>query len=303
MEPVSADASFRRYFRVHTADGRSLVAMDAPPAEEDTARFLAVGELMRAAGVHVPGVHAAAPEQGFALLSDLGARSYLDAIVAGGADALIDAALAALVRWQQASRRGVLPEYDETALRAELALFPAWYVEKHLGGGFGAADRKLWERLCDVLVAEALGQPQVFVHRDFILRNLMVSKPIPGVIDFQDARRGPLAYDLVSLLRDAFYSFDEERVAGWVGRYLELARAASLPVPARDEDFLAMFDRAGLQRHLKVVGIFSRLAYRDGKPQYLREVPRFLEYLRRVAPRYPDTAGLPGLLDRLGAPR
>ncbi|MDN5865753.1 MAG: phosphotransferase, partial [Gammaproteobacteria bacterium] len=250
-----------------------------------------------------PTVHDAAPREGFALLSDLGRDSYLDVLDEGNADRLIEDALKALVRWQAATREGGLPPYDEGVLREELALFPDWYVERHLERCLDAAQREAWERLCNTLVRDALVQPQVFVHRDYILRNLMVSDPNPGVIDFQDARVGPLAYDLVSLFRDAFYSFGEAKIDAWRRRYLELARGVSLPVPEHDADFVAMFDRTGLQRHLKVVGIFSRLAYRDKKRQYLDEIPRFLGYLRVIAPRYPDTAELVGLLDALEEPR
>lgn len=297
LEPVSTDASFRRYFRLRVEDGSSLIAMDAPPAQENTAQFIAVGRLMAAADVHVPEVYAAEPAAGFALLSDLGTRTYLDAIESDNAERLIEDALAALVRWQAATRPDVLPRYDATTLRRELALFPDWYVERHLGRAFNVSRRKSWEQLCDTLVAEALAQPQVFVHRDFILRNLMASAPNPGVIDFQDALLGPLAYDVASLFRDAFYGFDEAFIEHGVWRYLKLARAAGIAVPADDASFTAMFDRIGLQRHLKVVGIFARLAYRDKKPKYLDEIPRFIGYLRQIAPRYPDTKPLMPLLD------
>jgi aminoglycoside/choline kinase family phosphotransferase len=298
---ASSDASFRRYFRLQADDGTSLIAMDAPPARENTAQFIAVAKLMRTAGLHVPEVRAAAPEEGFALLSDLGAQTYLDVITEGHADGLIEDALTALVRWQAATRAGALPHYDAAILRRELALFREWYVERHLRRRFAAAQLKRWVRLCDALVRDARSQPQVFVHRDFILRNLMVSTPNPGILDFQDALVGPIAYDAASLFRDAFHSFDEARIAGWVRHYLALARAAGVPVPSEDADFTAMFDRIGVQRHLKVIGIFSRLAYRDGKPGYLAEIPRFLGYLHAVAPRYPDTAELLALLDVLEA--
>jgi aminoglycoside/choline kinase family phosphotransferase len=303
LQPVSTDASFRRYFRLRAEDGSSLIAMDAPPAQENTAQFIAVGRLMAAAGLHVPEVHAAEPAAGFALLSDLGTRTYLDAIEPGNIERLIEDALVALVRWQAATRDDVLSRYDEATLRCELALFSDWYVERHLGRAFNAAQSKSWERLCDTLVSEALAQPQVFVHRDFILRNLMVSEPNPGVIDFQDALLGPVGYDVASLFRDAFYGFGAGFVERGVRRYLELARAADVAVPAEDAAFTALFDRIGLQRHLKVVGIFARLAHRDQKPKYLDEIPRFIGYLRQIAPRYPDTEALMSLLDALEAPR
>jgi aminoglycoside/choline kinase family phosphotransferase len=184
-------------------------------------------------------------------------------------------------------------------LRRELALFPDWYLKRHLGRRFTSGQSRSWVRVCDTLVRSVRAQPQVYVHRDFILRNLMVSTPCPGVIDFQDALIGPIAYDVLTLFRDAFYRCDEARIARGVEHYLELARAAKLPVPATDSEFLRWFDLIGIQRHLKVVGIFARLAYRDRKPQYLAEIPRFLGYLRAVAPRYPETAALIPLLDTL----
>ena len=299
LAPASADASFRRYFRLSGRDGASLIAMDAPPEHEDTARFLAVAALMRDAGLHVPKVYAADAERGFALLSDLGPSTYLDAIDEDNAGELVDAALEALVHLQSATRPGQLPPYDAAVLQRELDLFPDWYVGRHLGIRPDASWRDAWHSLCESLVAEALAQPQVYVHRDYILRNLMVSDPCPGVIDFQDALLGPIAYDVLTLFRDAFYSFDEAWIGAKVAHYLELARAAGLPVPAEDAVFMRWFDLIGVQRHLKVAGIFARLAHRDGKERYLAEVPRFLGYLRAIAPRYSETRPLPGLLDEL----
>ena len=299
LEPVSSDASFRRYFRLIDTAGASLIAMDAPPEHEDTAQFLAVAKLMQGAGVHVPAVHAAAPAAGFALLSDLGTRTYLDAIDDDNADVLIDDALNSLVRWQCATQPGRLPPYDEAVLRRELALFPDWYVARHLGRRLTPGQSHSWARVCAALVRLARAQPQVYVHRDFILRNLMVSTPCPGVIDFQDALIGPIAYDVLTLFRDAFYRCGEARIAHGVAHYLELARAAKLPVPATGDEFLRWFDLIGVQRHLKVIGIFARLAYRDRKPRYLAEIPRFLGYLRDIAPRYSETDTLVPLLDTL----
>lgn len=299
LVPASADASFRRYFRVALARGGTRIAMDAPPDKEDTRRFLHVAALMRAAGVHVPEVYAAAPERGFALLSDLGTLTYRDVIDESNADALFDDALDALVRWQRATRPGELPAYDEALLRGELELFPEWYAGRHLGRPFDAALRAEWEPLCAALVQAALAQPQVFVHRDFMIRNLMIADPRPGVIDFQDAVVGPLAYDVLSLLRDACITWPDERVGGWIRRYLDKARAARLPVPTDPAGFRRMFDLIGVQRHLKVAGIFARLAYRDGKPGYLAEVPRILAYLRAAAPRHRECAPLARILGAL----
>ena len=301
LAPASADASFRRYFRLSSAGGATLIAMDAPPEHEDTARFIAVATLMREAGLHVPLVHKADPGQGFALLSDLGTRTYLDAIEAANAEPLIDAALEALVRLQSATQAGRLPPYDGSVLQRELDLFRNWYVGRHLGISPTEAWTDAWNALCRALLAEASAQPQVYVHRDYILRNLMISDPCPGVIDFQDALIGPIAYDVLTLFRDAFYSWDEDWVAAKVADYLDLAREAGLPVPAEDAVFMRWFDLIGVQRHLKVAGIFARLAYRDGKARYLVEVPRFLGYLRAIAPYYPETEGLVALLDDLEA--
>ncbi len=299
LAPASADASFRRYFRLSGQAGATLIAMDAPPEHEDTARFLAVADLMRDAGLHVPEIYAADADLGFALLSDLGTRTYLDVINEDGAEALIGSALEALVRLQAATQPGQLPPYDAAVLQRELDLFPNWYVSRHLGIQPGKAWIDAWHCLCERLVTEALAQPQVYVHRDYILRNLMVSEPCPGVIDFQDALIGPIAYDVLTLFRDAFHSWDEVWIETQVARYLELARAAGLPVPAQDKAFMRWFDLIGIQRHLKVAGIFARLAYRDGKERYLAEVPRFLGYLRAIALRYPETQALVALLDEL----
>jgi len=299
LEPASSDASFRRYFRLNGPAGESLIAMDAPPAQENTPQFLAVAELMRAAGLHVPAVHAAVPGEGFALLEDLGTRTYLDAIDGDNAEGLVADALAALVRWQGATRPGALPPYDEAVLHRELALFPDWYAGRHLARRFTPAQRRDWDAVCAALVDAALSQPQVYVHRDFILRNLMASDPSPGVIDFQDALVGPIAYDVLTLFRDAFHRFEQDFIERGVSHYLALARAANLPVPSSDADFRRWFDLIGVQRHLKVAGIFARLAHRDGKPKYLAEIPRFLGYLRETAPRYAETEALVPLLDAL----
>lgn len=302
LEPASADASFRRYFRVFLARGGTRIAMDAPPDKEDTRQFLHVAGLMRAAGINVPEIYAAAPVRGFILLSDLGTQTYRDVIDASNADALFDDALAALVRLQCATRPGQLPDYDEVLLRSELELFPEWFAARHLDRPFVPALRRDWESLCTILVERALAQPRVFVHRDFMIRNLMMCEPRPGVLDFQDAVVGPIAYDVLSLFRDACITWDDERVALWTRRYLEKARAARLPAPDDPEAFGSMFGLIGVQRHLKVAGIFARLAYRDGKQGYLEEVPRILAYLRAAAPRYPECAPLGRILDFLEVP-
>ncbi|MEX2198817.1 MAG: phosphotransferase [Burkholderiales bacterium] len=301
VAPASADASFRRYFRVTPAAGPSVIAMDAPPAHEDCAPFVRVAQMLRAAGVHAPEVLAQDLTQGFLLLSDLGTRTYLDVLDEANAAPLMQDAIAALIRWQLATRPGALPPYDEALLRRELALFPEWYLGRHLQRELGSAQRATWQALCAVLVQSALAQPTVYVHRDYMPRNLMVCEPNPGVLDFQDAVIGPITYDIASLTRDAFRSWDEQRVLDWAARYWEGARRARLPV---DEDF-AEFWRAlewmGLQRHLKVLGIFARLTHRDGKAKYVADAPRFLGYARAVAERYGTLAPLARLLDELHA--
>ena len=297
LAPASADASFRRYFRATLADGRSYVAMDAPPGKEDCRPFVHVARLLLAAGVHAPRVHAQDLEQGFLLLEDLGRTTFLDALTATNADALMRDATAALIRWQLATRPGELPPYDESLLRRELALFPEWYLGRHLGRKPGAA----LDSVVDALVQSALAQPAVHVHRDYMPRNLMLSEPNPGVLDFQDAVVGPITYDIVCLMRDAFLSWEEERVLDWTVRYWEGAKKARLPVTADFAEFWRAFEWMGLQRHLKVLGIFARLTYRDGKEKYLADTPRFLGYARATARRYAALAPLARLLDELQA--
>ena len=301
IAPASADASFRRYFRVTLADGRSFIAMDAPPGHEDGAAFAHVAQLLRAAGVNAPAVHAQDLGQGFLLLADLGTVTYLDALNDDNADLLMRDAIAALIKWQLATRAGMLPPYDEALLRRELALFPEWYVGRHLGRAFGAAQRASWDSLCAALVASALAQPQVYVHRDYMPRNLMLCDPNPGVLDFQDAVIGPVTYDIASLTRDAFRSWDEARVLDWSARYWEGAKRARLPVAADFAEFRRAQEWMGLQRHLKVLGIFARLTYRDGKHKYVADAPRFLGYARAAAERHGALRPLARLLDELHA--
>lgn len=297
--PASADASFRRYFRATLEDGRSFIVMDAPPEHEDCRPFVHVAGLLRAAGLNAPAVQAQDLERGFLLLTDLGSVTYLDALDGGNAAALMRDAIAALVRWQLATRPGALPPYDDALLRGELALFPEWYVGRHLGRAFDAAQADGWRSLCDTLVASALAQPAVYVHRDYMPRNLMVCDPNPGVLDFQDAVIGPITYDIASLTRDAFVSWEEGRVLDWAARYWEAAKHARLPVDADFAEFWRSLEWMGLQRHLKVLGIFARLTYRDGKAKYLADTPRFLGYARAAARRYGALAPLARLLDAL----
>jgi aminoglycoside/choline kinase family phosphotransferase len=299
LAPASADASFRRYFRATLADGRTYVAMDAPPDKEDCRPFIHVAALLEQAGVHAPKVHGQDLGQGFLLLSDLGTRTYLDVINEENADALFADATEALIRWQLATRPGELPPYDEALLRREMQLFPDWYVNRHLRADLSAAQSESLEHVFRLLVDSALAQPKVYVHRDYMPRNLMLSEPNPGVLDFQDAVLGPIAYDPVSLVRDAFISWEEERVLDWTVRYWEKAKRAGLPVDADFGEFWRAFEWMGLQRHLKVLGIFARINYRDGKPKYLEDTPRFLRYARDVAQRYSALSPLARLLDEL----
>ena len=301
LAPASEDASFRRYFRASLADGRSYVAMDAPPDKEDCRPFVRVARLLRKAGVNAPEVHAHDEAQGFLLLTDLGARSYLQALDERSAAPLMRDATDALVRWQLATRAGALPPYDEALLRREMELFPEWYLGRHLGMRLSQAQRAELDAVFGRLAASALAQPAVFVHRDYMPRNLMVCEPNPGVLDFQDAVLGPISYDIVSLLRDAFISWDEERVLDWCVRYWEAARRAALPVDPDFALFWRSFEWMGLQRHLKVLGIFARLNYRDGKAKYLEDTPRFVGYARAVARRYSELAPLERLFERIEA--
>ena len=297
--PASADASFRRYWRAALADGRSYVVMDAPPEREDCRPFVRVAGMLHAAGVNVPQVLAQDLAQGFLLLTDLGTRTYLEELNPDNAARLFGDATEALLRWQLATRPGELPPYDEALLRREMNLFPEWYVGRHLKKALSEAQKNSLESIFRLLVESALAQPAVYVHRDYMPRNLMVCEPNPGVLDFQDAVIGPITYDVVSLLRDAFISWEEERVLDWAARYWEKAKRARLPVTADFAEFWRAFEWMGLQRHLKVLGIFARINYRDGKPKYLADTPRFIQYSFLVSKRYRELAPLTRLLDEL----
>jgi aminoglycoside/choline kinase family phosphotransferase len=298
LQPASADASFRRYFRV-ARERLSWIAMDAPPGREDCGPFVKVAELLRSAGVHVPGIVAQDVERGFLLLTDLGTRTYLDVLDEANADALFRDAIEALIRIQLASRPHVLPPYDEALLAREIALFPEWYVGRHLGTALTAGESAAFREVGQRVLASNLAQARVFVHRDYMPRNLMVSEPNPGILDFQDAVFGPVTYDVASLFRDAYMSWDEQRVLDWTARYWERARRAGLPVAADFALFYRDFEWMGLQRHLKVLGIFARIHHRDGKSGYVEDSPRFVAYVRAVSGRYRELAPLLVLFDRL----
>jgi aminoglycoside/choline kinase family phosphotransferase len=301
LTPASEDASFRRYFRAALEDGRSFVAMDAPPEKEDCRPFIHIARLLADSGVHAPVVHAQDLAMGFLLLSDLGTRTYLSELTAASAGVLMADATEALIRWQLASRPGELPPYDEALLRREMNLFAEWYVARHRRKRLTASQQQTLESIFALLAKSALAQPTVYVHRDYMPRNLMVSEPNPGVLDFQDAVMGPITYDVVSLLRDAFISWQEEQVLDWAVRYWEQAKRAKLPIELDFGEFWRAFEWMGLQRHLKVLGIFARINYRDGKSKYLADTPRFLAYARPVAQRYRELAPLNPLLDELEA--
>jgi len=305
LRPASADASFRRYFRIDQADGGSLIAMDAPPPQEDVRPFLKVAALLAQTGVSVPRVLAEDAERGFLLLSDLGSATYLQELNPDSAHRLYLDAIDALVQMQMHSRPGVLPEYDRALLSRELALFPDWYVGKHLGLTLDEPQSAQLRQVFDAILANNLAQPQVYVHRDYHSRNLMVLSGDdgqirnPGILDFQDAVYGPITYDLVSLLRDAYIRWDEEMVLDWAIRYWERARRAGLPVNPDIDAFYRDFEFMGLQRHLKVLGIFARLHHRDGKDAYLKDLPLVMEYTRKTAQRYGALQPLLRLLDIL----
>ena len=308
LAPASVDASFRRYFRISGRAG-SMIVMDAPPPQEDVRPFVDIARRFRDAGLHAPEVFAADQAQGFLLLADLGSRLYLDALRqadAVQADRLMRDAIDALAQWQRRGRVDGLPSYDEALLRREMQLFPDWCVAREFGLSWTAAQRATWERIADALVRSALAQPMVAVHRDWMPRNLMVCQPNPGILDFQDAVRGPVTYDIACLLRDAFISWDEEREIDWAARWWQGARRDGiLQGQAMADDFSECWralEWMGLQRHLKVLGIFCRLKHRDGKPHYSTDLPRFFAYVTKVALRYRELQPLAALIEPLSGP-
>lgn len=298
LTPASEDASFRRYFRLSTQEGTRIV-MDAPPDHEDCRPFVKVARLFRAAGVHVPEVLLEDFDNGYLLLSDLGSTTYLQALNEAAAASLYAAANDALIRIQLASRAGVLPDYDREVLLREMRLFPDWYVAKHLGINLTAAQAAVLDATFESILSNNLSQPRVYVHRDYHSRNLMVCDPCPGILDFQDALYGPVTYDLASLYKDAYIAWDEEHILDWVVRYWEKARRAALPVTTDFGTFYRDFEWMGIQRHIKVLGIFARLFHRDGKDRYLQDLPLVMAYLRRACERYTQLSPLLRLLDEL----
>ena len=312
LRPASADASFRRYLRIDSAAGASCIVMDAPPDKENCRPFVQVQALMAAAGLNVPHILAWDEPGGFMLLSDLGSTTLIELLTPENPQAALGWYLQAtdvLLDWQKASKPGVLPAYDEALLRRELALFPDWYLGQHRGITLDGKQQATLARAFDAIVAHNLAAPSVFVHRDFMTRNLMapVKQGAPlGVLDFQDAVYGPITYDIASLLRDAFISWEEEFVIDITVRYWEKARKAGLlgatSASGWGDDFGEFYrsvEWMGLQRHLKVAGIFARITLRDGKPKYLADTPRFIHYIRTTASRYRELTPLLRLVDQI----
>ncbi len=304
LTTASADASFRRYFRIHLADqylGHStLIAMDAPPPQEDCAPFVKVAKLFLESGLNVPKVIAQDLANGFLLLSDLGDVTYLSQLNNNSAASLYQDANKALIKLQLASKEGVLPSYDVALLNREMQLFPDWYVAKHLDVSLDDKQQGILHKTFELLNRNILAQGQVYVHRDYHSRNLMVTgENNPGVLDFQDAVYGAITYDLVSLLKDAYIEWDEEQIIDWLVRYWQDARKAGLPVPTDFSEFYRDFEYMGAQRHIKILGIFARLYHRDGKEGYLKDMPLVMHYLRKVCERYIELKPMLRLLDVL----
>lgn len=298
LAPASADASFRRYFRATFAD-HTLVVMDAPPQHEDCRPFIHIAQLFAGADVHVPQIIAQDLQQGFLLLSDLGNTTYLQALNTDNARQLYGDASNALIKIQLASKENVLPVYDEAMLLREMRLFPEWYVAKHLQSSLTENQAAILETVFQRIVQNNLAQPRVYVHRDYHSRNLMLTSPNPGILDFQDAVYGPITYDLASLFKDAYIGWREADVLDWLIRYWENARKAGLPVHEDFGAFYRDYEWMGVQRHLKVLGIFARLCHRDGKDGYLKDLPLVMNYLRKACERYIDLKPLLRLLDEL----
>lgn len=301
IEPASSDASFRRYFRVQTPQNAaysSLIVMDAPVDKEDSTPFVTIAKIFQEAGLNVPEILASDLTQGFLLLSDLGNTTYMSVLNQESANALYQDAYLALIKLQLASKPGVLPNYDAPLLAREMALFPQWYLETHLNFKMSPDQQKSWDKMVELLIENNLAQTQVYVHRDYHCRNLMVTaQNNPGILDFQDAVYGPITYDLVSLWRDAYIEWDEEQQMDWLIRYWEKAKKSGIPINEDFGEFYRDFEWMGLQRHLKVLGIFARLFHRDGKDAYLKDLPLVLRYTEKVAQRYIAFKPLVRILD------
>ncbi|NNG25096.1 aminoglycoside phosphotransferase family protein [Telluria aromaticivorans] len=304
--PASSDASFRRYFRYDVVPamqdklGATLVAMDAPPERENVPAFLHVQNLLMEAGVTVPAIVAQKVESGYLLLSDLGVTTYLQRLTVDNAPFMYSSAVDALLKFQLASQPGKLPEFDRAFVLREMNLFPEWYIGRHLNLTLDEKQQAQLDKVFEAITANVLAQQQVYMHRDFHSRNLMwLEHGNPGVLDFQDAVYGPVTYDLASLLRDAYIQWDEDMVLDWVVRYWQSAKLAGLPVNPDIDAFYRDFEFMALQRHLKILGIFCRLNYRDSKPIYMGDLPTVMDYVRKTANRYTELKPLIRLLDVL----
>jgi len=304
LTTASADASFRRYFRVHLPKsgeyGQTLIAMDAPPPQENCEPFVRIAKLFGEAGLNVPKVIAQDLDNGFLLLNDLGNDTYLTQLNNASAPKLYADANNALIKLQLASQPNVLPNYDADLLTREMQLFPDWYISKHLGVTLDEKQQAVLTNTFNLLNQNILAQTQVYVHRDYHSRNLMITQENnPGVLDFQDAVYGAITYDLVSLLKDAYISWEEDQIIDWLVRYWQNARKAGLVVPEDFSDFYKDFEYMGAQRHIKVLGIFARLYHRDGKDGYLKDMPLVMSYLRKACERYTELRPMLRLLDTL----
>jgi len=301
---ASVDASFRRYFRAHLQSQylgeQTLVVMDAPPPQEDCTPFVKIAKLLGVAGLNVPKILAQDLTQGFLLLTDLGDETYLNKLNNDNATVLYGDANVAIIKLQSASKKGVLPNYDAALLTSEMQLFPDWYIKKHLNVTLDEKQESALNNTFELLNANILAQAQVYVHRDYHSRNLMFTEENnPGVLDFQDALYGPITYDLVSLYKDAYIEWDEEKIIDWLVRYWQVARKENLPVPADFSEFYRDFEYMGAQRHIKILGIFARLYHRDGKDGYLKNMPLVMHYLRKVCARYIGLKPMLRLIDAL----
>jgi N-acetylmuramate 1-kinase len=298
MTTASADASFRRYFRVHSS-GDTYIAMDAPPLQESCESFVFVAKLFLDCGLNVPEIIKQDLSQGFLLLGDLGDKTYLSVLSKENAQQLYGDATQALITLQKASQPDLLPPYDADLLKREMQLLPDWYIAKHLNISLDDSQQLVLQKTFSLLTQNIVNQGQVYVHRDYHSRNLMICENNPGILDFQDAVYGPITYDLVSLLKDAYIGWEEEQIIDWAVRYWEPARKADLPVSRDFSEFYRDFEWMGAQRHIKVLGIFARLAYRDGKDGYIKDMPLVMDYLRRVCGRYIELRPMLKLLNQL----
>lgn len=289
LTSASSDASFRRYFRLEL-NNQTLIVMDAPPPQENQScqPFIKIANLLADQGLNVPHILASDLEQGFLLLTDLGTHTWLEILNAQNADSLFTQAIDSLIKLQQASLTAELPSYNEALLQRELSLFPEWYLNRHCNIVLTETQQLLWEKICKKLIDSALQQPKVLVHRDYMPRNLMLSDPNPGILDFQDAVYGPITYDITCLFKDAFISWPQAKIEQWLKHYWQKAKQQNIPVHESFEAFQLASDLMGVQRHLKVIGIFARILHRDGKPKYVKDAPRFFAYINEVISRCPE---------------